>query len=83
MFPWSYLLAEDRRYRDLVREAERDRFAAEQRRLARQALSPRVRNNGVYRRTLAGLGVRFVRWGEVLQQRYGAVPPVDPLTQAR
>jgi hypothetical protein len=52
---------------------------AEHERLIRQARPPRKRREPGYRRTLARLGQRLVRWGLYLQTRYGEAQrlPVD------
>ena len=65
MFSWNDVLAQQERYADLRREAERER-------LVRQALNGRERLARPYRHVLAWLGQRLVAWGWRLQIRYGA-----------
>ena len=65
MFSWNDVLAQQDRYADLRREAERER-------LARHALNGRERHAHPYRHVLAWLGQRLVTWGWRLQARYGA-----------
>jgi hypothetical protein len=62
---WHDGVAGGERYKDLLREAERDR-------LVREKLAGRGGNAGFYCRALIWLGSRLVAWGWRLQERYGA-----------
>jgi hypothetical protein len=64
---WNDVLAQQERYLDLRREAERER-------LVRQVLNGRERRARPYRHMLAWLGQRLVAWGWRLQARYGPHP---------
>lgn len=66
MFPTyiDYLVARER-YKDLLREAERDR-------LVRQALTGRERRHRFYCGALTWLGRRLIACGWRLQERYGS-----------
>ena len=59
------LLAQEERFRDLVREVERDR-------LWRLAEAGRESADSLRRRALAWLGQQLILWGYRLQRRYGA-----------
>ena len=64
VFSWNDVVAQQERYVDLRREAERER-------LARVALNGSKRRARPYRHVLAWLGQRLVVWGWHLQVRYG------------
>jgi hypothetical protein len=64
MFSWNDVLAQQERYVDLRREAERER-------LVRHALNGSEKRTRSYRHVLAWLGQRLVAWGWRLQARYG------------
>jgi len=66
MFSWNDVLAQQERYVDLRREAERER-------LVRHALTGSEKRTRSYRHVLTWLGQRLVAWGWRLQARY------DPL----
>ncbi len=59
------------RYKEFLREAERERFI-------RQVLAGREKRDGFYRTALAWLGGHLVKWGEALQQRYDNTAPASP-----
>jgi hypothetical protein len=65
MFSWNDVLAQQERYVDLRREAERER-------LVQHALTGSEKRTRSYRQVLAWLGQRLVTWGWRLQARYGA-----------
>ena len=73
MFTWNHILAQQARYEDLRREAER-------RRLVLQALAARPRQQRFWYRVMNRLGRRMVRWGQRLQQRYSATAGAHFLT---
>ncbi len=68
MLTWEDFLGQQERYKDLLREVERNRFI-------RQALARYERRNYFYCRALVWLGQRLIAWGWRLQERYsgGAV----------
>lgn len=61
---WSGVLAQQERYEDLLREAERNR-------LARHELVLKERSSRRHCRAIAWLGRALVAWGWRLQERYG------------
>jgi hypothetical protein len=63
MFGWSHIMAQQARYADLQREAEKARFV-------RQALAGHGERGRLTRQALAWLGQRLVAWGCRLQERY-------------
>lgn len=65
MFNWSTVLAMQERYKDLLREAERER-------LVRQALAEREKCERFYCQALIWLGRGLVAWGWRLLEPYGA-----------
>ncbi len=75
MVNWNDVLAQQERYKDLLREAEKAQ-------LVRQAAAGRGRRDGLHRRVLTWLGLRLVAWGCYLQARYGvAVEVAAPCTE--
>lgn len=60
------ILAQQELYKDLLREAERER-------LCRQVAGRKEEGTRFYCRMLIWLGRRLVAWGWRLQERYGAV----------
>jgi hypothetical protein len=69
---WKDVLAQERRYKDLLRETEKER-------LVQQVLAGRERSDRFYCQVLTWLGRRLVAWGCYLQERYGAVVEVPAL----
>ncbi len=65
MFSWTDVQAQQERYKDIRREAERYR-------LVQQVLAGRERGNHFHYRALTWLGRRLIAWGRRLQERYGA-----------
>ena len=76
MINWLGLVERQERYKDFIREAERDR-------LVQQALAGRERRDNFYRRALAWLGCRLVEWGKSLQRRYGNASLASQLMAGR
>ena len=76
MIHWLGLMERQERYKDFLREAERDR-------LVQQVLAGRERRDQFYRPALAWLGCRLVEWGKSLQQRYDNVAPASQLVAGR
>jgi hypothetical protein len=70
MFNWNQILAQQERYKDLQREAERAR-------LIPQVLAGRERRHRGYLRMATWLGRHLVIWGWRLQERYGTAAMVD------
>lgn len=67
MLSYTDFLVRQEQYKDLLREAERDR-------LFRSAGFRRLGSRRLWWRIADLLGVRIVRWGRKLQ-RYGTTPP--------
>jgi hypothetical protein len=67
MLDWTDVLANQERFKDMEREAQRYR-------LVQRALAGRERHSRLYRRTLTWLGQRLIVWGGYLQERHGAAP---------
>ena len=65
MSGWSDVLAQQERYRDLLRKADRNRLAIHE-------LALQERNSRWHYRTMAWLGRALVTWGARLQERYAA-----------
>ena len=76
MIHWLGLMERQERYKDFLREAERDR-------LVHQVLAGRERHDQFYRPALAWLGCRLVEWGKSLQQRYGDTSRAPRLVAGR
>jgi len=66
MLDLSRMMVEEERYRDRVRQIERDRFA-------RAVASNNQEQTRFYGQLLAGLGRSLTAWGLRLQARYGAM----------
>jgi len=75
MVTWQDYLAKQEYYRDLVREAERER-------LIREALAGRGKANRFHSRALSRLGHLLVVWGRSLQERYGHIVPAPRMPQS-
>jgi hypothetical protein len=74
---WIHILAEQSRYAELRRDAERHR-------LIRAAYS--THQDRRYRRGLAWMGRRMAVWGTRLEKRYSSSPPLStlqPVEEAR
>jgi hypothetical protein len=69
MFGWSHIMAQQARYKDLLREAERYRLIC-------QVLAGRGKCDRFWYRALTWLGQRLVAWGCRLQERYGVAATV-------
>ena len=65
MLSWREVLAHHERYKDRLREAEKEQ-------LFRQMLSGRERRHRWHHRVATWLGSRLVTWGHHLKERYGA-----------
>ena len=76
MIDWLTLTVAQERYRDLLREAERERFV-------RQALAERERPEPLYCQALIWLGRQLVAWGQHLQERYTPVMEAPALKPPR
>ncbi len=76
MIDWLGLMDRQERYKEILREAERDR-------LVQQVLAGRERRDRFYRPALAWLGCRLVEWGKSLQQRYGTPSLASQLVVGR
>jgi hypothetical protein len=74
MLSWSDILAQQERYRDLRREADRYR-------LVRLALEASPRRRHFHCRAMGWLGRLLVGWGWRLQERYGTAVPVPQTGQ--
>jgi len=72
--PKDYL-AKRKYYRELVREAERER-------LIREALAGRGKANRFCSRALSRLGHLLVGWGQSMQERYGHIAPAPRMPQS-
>ena len=75
MLDWTDVLANQERFKDMEREAQRYRFV-------QQALAGRERHSRLYHRTLTWLGQRLIVWGGYLQERYGAAAATPALCAA-
>nr|MBC7244732.1 hypothetical protein [Chloroflexota bacterium] len=64
MLSWKDVLVQQERYKDALREAEKER-------LVRQALVRLAMDRHFHWRALTWLGSQLVAWGYRLQQRYG------------
>ncbi len=76
MVDWLGLVERRERYKDFLREAERDR-------LVQRVLAGRERPDRFYRSALVWLGCRLVEWGKSLQQRYGNAAMASQLVAGR
>lgn len=66
MLNWLIFSVQQAHYKDLLREAEKDR-------LIRKALADRPKRTCLQHQALVWLGRRLVVWGRGLLERYGAV----------
>jgi hypothetical protein len=76
MIDWLTLAVAQERYKDLLREAERERFV-------RQALAEQEKPEPFYCQALIWLGRRLVASGQHLQERYGPVMEAPALKPPR
>ena len=74
MLGWRDVVAQQERYKDLQREAERDRLILHE-------LALIERKNRFHCRAMTRLGRGLVSWGWRLQQRYGAQLEVPALAK--
>ena len=74
MLGWRDVVAQQERYKDLQREADRDRLILHE-------LALIERKNRFHCRAMTGLGRGLVSWGWRLQQRYGAGLEVPALPE--
>jgi hypothetical protein len=75
MLDWTDVLANQERFKDMEREAQRYRFI-------QQALVGRKKHSRLYRRILTWLGQRLIIWGGYLEERYGAAAAMPALCAA-
>jgi hypothetical protein len=75
MVTWQDYLAKQEYYRDLIREAQRER-------LIREALAGGGKANCFRSRVLSQLGHVLIAWGRSLQDHYGHTAPVPSMPQS-
>jgi hypothetical protein len=75
MLGWRYVLAHQERYKDRLREAERNGVVLRE-------LALRQKRGRSYRRAMAWLGRGLVAWGWRLQERYGTMVEVPTFQSA-
>jgi hypothetical protein len=75
MLGWQDILAYQERYKDRLREAERDRLVLHE-------LALRHKSDSFHRRAMTWLGRGLVAWGWHLQERYGTMVEVPTLQSA-
>ncbi|MBC7232674.1 MAG: hypothetical protein H5T68_05480 [Chloroflexi bacterium] len=63
MLSWKDILVQQERYKDVFREAEKER-------LIRQTLARVAMNQHFYSRVLRWLGSQLATWGYRIQERY-------------
>ena len=75
MLGWRGILAHQERYKDRLREAERDRLVLHE-------LALRRKRDRFHRRAMTWLGRGLVAWGWRLQERYGTMVEAPHLQRA-